>query len=112
MQGHGHHHLNVRKRIYKKLEPYPHPEALKRLLDRVMLFIAIGGPIALLPQVVQVYSLKDASDLSPITWILWECFSVFWLIYGIVHKEMPIIIANSCYIVLQAIVLIAIVIYR
>ncbi|MGB4076541.1 MAG: SemiSWEET family transporter [Minisyncoccia bacterium] len=111
MQSSGEHHVSLRKRLLGKLEPYPHPRVFKRILDRLILVVAIGGPVALVPQVVQVLTLQDASDLSPVTWIAWQIFSVIWLLYGIVHKETPIIIANSFYVVLQAIILGAIVAY-
>ena len=111
MQSSGEHHVSLRKRFFKRLEPYPHPKALKRFLDKLILVVAIGGPVALIPQVVHVLTLKDATDLSPITWGAWQVFSVVWLLYGIVHKETPIIIANSLYVVLQAIILGAILTY-
>lgn len=111
MHDSGSHHLSVRKRISKKLEPFPHPDALKRYLDRLMLLVAIGGPVVLIPQVYQVLMLKDASDLSLVTWGMWQVFNFLWLTYGIVHKELPIIIANSCYIVLHTIIIWAIFTY-
>lgn len=81
------------------------------MLDKIMPAVALIGPIALIPQALQLYTLRDASDLSPITWILWEVLSFVWLLYGIVHKEVPIIAGNLAYLVLQAIVLIAIFLY-
>lgn len=76
-----------------------------------MPMVALIGPIALIPQVLQLYTLRDASDLSPVTWILWEILSGIWLVYGLVHKEVPIIVGNLAFLVLQAIVIIAIFIY-
>jgi MtN3 and saliva related transmembrane protein len=107
----GHHHLNLRKRIFKKLEPYPHPESLKRLLDKTMVFIAVVGPLATLPQVFQVFSTQDAKGLSLITWSLWTVLSFLWCIYGAVHKETPIVVSNAIYIVLQGAVIVAIFLY-
>ncbi len=111
MDNPGRHHLHVRKRVYKNLEPFPHQKTFVHVLDRAMPILALFGPIALIPQVLQVLVLQDASDLSPFTWILWELLSVVWLIYGIVHKELPIIIGNGAYLVLHAILIGAILVY-
>ncbi len=111
MQNQGEHHLHVRKRVYKNLDPFPHPKALTRFLDRTMVFIATAGPIATLPQVFDVFYTKSVAGLSLTTWSLWTILSVVWLMYGILHKEPPIIVSNILYIILQGLVVAAIVIY-
>lgn len=107
----GHHHLHVRKRIYKKLEEYPHPDFFKRALDKLMVFIAIVGPAAALPQVYQIYTTKSVSDLSLASWSIWLVLSIVWLLYGFIHKEIPIIISNTIYIVIHLAVVAAILAY-
>jgi MtN3 and saliva related transmembrane protein len=111
MHSAGQHHHHVRKRVYKKLEPFPHPKALTRFLDHTMVFIATAGPIAALPQVFDTFFTKNVSGLSLMTWSLWTMLSGVWLLYGILHKETPIIVSNVLYIALQGLVVIAILIY-
>ena len=111
MHGGGRHHLDLRQRASRTLAPYPHPDALKRGLDRVMMVVAIAGPLATLPQVYQVYATKDAIGLSPITWGLWTLLSMLWCFYGYVHKEWPIMVSNVIYIILQGAIVTAIVLY-
>ena len=51
--------------------------------------------ISFLPQVVKTWKSRSASDLS---WGMFSVFSVgvmFWLIYGFLIKEPPIILWNS-----------------
>lgn len=107
----GHYHLDLRKRLYKKLEMYPHPEAFKRFLDRIMVFVAIAGPIAMLPQVYQAFASQDTKGLSVITWVVWTFISVIWFIYGLVHKEIPILVSQGIYFVLHICILMAIFLY-
>jgi MtN3 and saliva related transmembrane protein len=107
----GHHHFSLRERIYKKLEPYPNPDTLKRFLDRVMPYIAPIGPLATLPQVYQVFLTQDTNGFSATTWITWTILSVVWLFYGLLHKEMPIVISNAISIALQSVIVIAIFLY-
>lgn len=111
MQHTGQHHHHVRHRIYKKLEPVPHPEKLARLLDRAMPIVALIGPLAFIPQVIQILVLKDASDFALSTWLLWALLCLVWLMYGFVHKALPIIIGNIAYIFLYAIIIAAIFVY-
>lgn len=107
----GHQHIHIRKRVSKGLEPYPHPNALKRLLDHFMLLVAIGGPLAMLPQLLQTFATRDVLGLSLLTWSLWTFFSLAWLIYGLVHKDMPIIISQGIYVVFNSAIVIAILVF-
>lgn len=102
----GQHHLHLRKRASGKApSPYPHPKALVRAFDRLMLIVAVAGPLALVPQVVQTLETKDVSGLSFLTWMLWTLLSVVWVAYGLLHKERPIVISQSLYLVLHAVIL-------
>lgn len=107
----GLHHLHLKKHLYKKIENSPRREALKKMLDKAMVFIALIGPLATLPQVYQVFATQDVQGLSLVTWSVWTLLSGVWLIYGLAHKEMPIAISNSVYVVLQGVVVVAILVY-
>lgn len=107
----GPHHLHIRKRTSRKLGPYPHPNAFKRFLDHFMYVVAIGGPLSTLPQVFQVFETRDVSSLSFTTWGLWFLLSIIWLIYGVVHKDIPIIISQTLYVALNGIIVVMIFAY-
>ena len=108
----GHHHLSLRKRMHERLEPYPHPDAFKRFLDKIMMGVALIGPLATLPQVYQVFMTQDTKGLALVTWTVWVLLSCVWLVYGLLHKEMPIVLSNLIYIVLQGAVVSAILLYN
>ena len=84
----------------------------KQALDKVMVVVAIVGPLATLPQVFQVFSTRDVEGLSMTTWLAWVLLSVIWALYGLVHKEMPIVVSNIIYVILQGAVVLAIVMYN
>ena len=111
MQG-GLHHHHVRRRIYKNLETFPSESALKRTVDVLMYGVAIVMPLALVPQVLQVFMTHDVAGLSLVTWAVLGVVSFCWVLYGILHKEWPIIIANGCMCVLDFAVVAGIVLYR
>ncbi len=88
----GLHHLHKRKRQTKKLEPYPHPEPLKRFLDHIIYAVCILTPMIVLPQVWKIWSEQNASGISLITYVGLIIANLIWVFYGVVHKEKPIIL--------------------
>ena len=87
----GLHHLHVRKRFYKNLEPFPAKSFWKRLLDRAVLAAGVAGPIMTIPQVLDIFLSQNAAGVSVISWSSYALFDIIWIIYGFVHREMPII---------------------
>ena len=106
-----HHHLHIRKRIYKYLEEYPHPERIKRVLDRAVMTVAILAPVMTFAQVWKIWSEQSASSSSGLTWGMYFASSLVWLFYGLAHRERPIIISNILYIIGTALILIGIIIF-
>jgi len=109
--GHGLHNFHRRKRIHQKHEPYPHPDNLKRFIDKAILFVCIAGPLMTIPQVFKIWILRNATGVSAISWGAYLVFAFFWLMYGILHKEKPIIINSSLWIILEALVVIGTLMY-
>ena len=97
----GLHHHHVRKRIYQKHEPYPHPVKWKRFIDRVIYLVGLVGPIMTIPQLTKIWIEKNASGVSAVSWAAYMLVAIFWIIYGIAHKEKPIILFSSVWIVLE-----------
>ena len=56
--------------------------------------------IAFIPQVIKIYKMKDAKDLSITTFCIFSLGVFLWLIYGIVTREWPIVLANGFTLVL------------
>ncbi len=88
-------HLHLRKRITKNLEPYPARSAWKRLLDKLIFIAGVVGPILSIPQVILIYSNKDASDISAVSWFGWAALNIVWILYGLAHREPPIVMTYS-----------------
>mgnify|MGYP001612382710 FL=1 len=106
-----HRHLHVRKRISKFLEPYPARTALKRLLDKAVYAVGILGPIMTIPQILLIYTNRDASGGAAISWFMWTLFTIPWILYGLVHRERPIVITYLLWFFTNMIVFIGAVLY-
>ena len=108
---HGIHHFHRRKRIHLLLEKYPSPKKLKRILDKSIYAVALFGPLMTFPQIYKIWIEKSAAGVSVISWAAYLLGAFFWLFYGIVHKEKPIIFTNIVWIILQLIIIIGALIY-
>lgn len=107
----GLHHYHIRKRVHLKHEPYPHPNKLKRIYDKIIYVVVILCPIMNLPQLLKVWLEKDASGVSAISWIGFSFISLTWLIYGILHRDKHILVMNAFLIVIQAFIAVGVILY-
>ena len=101
------HHLHKRN----KLEKYPHPVQWKRNLDWIIVIVAIAGPLINIPQITKVYITQNATGLSLLAWTFYVLINIPWFIYGVVHKDKPIIISSSLWALTNIIILIGILMY-
>jgi uncharacterized protein with PQ loop repeat len=110
MAGLGLHHFHLRKRISKG-EKYPSRNKFKRFIDNSILFVSIIGPIMTIPQVVEIWYGQNAAGVSLTSWTTYLFSAIFWLSYGLIHKEKPIIIANGLMIILEIFIIVGTIIY-
>jgi MtN3 and saliva related transmembrane protein len=61
--------------------------------------------VSFLPQVIKTYQTKRAEDFNLAFMLLFTLGLMFWLVYGIIIREWPIILANSVTLVLNFILL-------
>lgn len=107
----GLHHLHARKRLYKHLSPYPHPTRWKRLFDYVMYGVAILSPASLLPQLHMLYTFQDAAGLSLTTWLLGNIINLLWLAYGLIHRDIPLMVSGLILAILNILMVYGIIAY-
>jgi uncharacterized protein with PQ loop repeat len=103
----GLHHLYKRKR----LNQIPSKSKGVALLDKLVLSLAVVAPFFELPQLFEIYSNKAAENVSLITWGFFALMAIPWFIYGIVHKEKPIIVLYLLWFLIDSIIVIGILIY-
>jgi len=109
--GMGLHHFHIRKRIHKHHEPYPHPDTFKNAMDKAIYLVAIIGPSFTIPQMLKIWVTQNAVGVSAVSWGAFMLVSLFWLVYGILHREKPIVVANLFYLIFQTMVFIGTVFY-
>ena len=107
----GFHHLRARARVTRGLEQFPSRNKMKRLLDYLMYAVGILAPLALVPQIIQLYTTKSSEGLALPTWILFTIFNILWATYGVVHKDKHIIYANALMALFNSIVVAGVLMY-
>jgi len=70
-------------------------------MDNLVYTTALFGVIANIPQLTKIWIDKEVSGVSIITWLGFLLGSIFWLCYGIIHREKPIIVTNILYVAVQ-----------
>jgi len=51
--------------------------------------------VAFLPQVIKAYKSKETKDLSLVMFIIFSSGLILWIVYGLMAKALPVILANS-----------------
>lgn len=80
-------------------------------MDKAIYVIGIAGPIMTIPQLTKIWIEKNAVGVSAISWFAYLIIAFFWLIYGVMHKEKPIILTFSVWIILDILIVIGILMY-
>lgn len=93
------------------MEPYPSRKVMTRFLDQIVLTVGVVGPLTSVPQLLKIYWLQDATGVSTMAWLLPAIFDIPWIVYGIVHKERPIIVAYSLWFIVNFSVAVGAVMY-
>lgn len=111
MNGNGLHHIHKRKRSYQNLLEYPNPRKLIRWLDKILVIVAIVGPLFSIPQIFQIFWYKQAEGVSAFSFGAFSLFNILWIFYGAVHKDKPILITYVLWFIVNLIITIGAVIY-
>ena len=107
----GLHHLFQRVGKIEKVE-FEDNNELKTFINKFIYFIGGFGAAVIIPQVTRIWFTKDVDGVSLTTWAGFLIASVFWLIYGLVHREKPIIYTNAVVCVLDFLIVLGILLHR
>ena len=66
------------------------------------MFVAIVEPLMTLPQVLQIWTTKDAHNVSLIAWVLYIFASSVWLLYGLKIGNKALAVTGALWIAVDA----------
>jgi uncharacterized protein with PQ loop repeat len=84
----------------------------KREILEIAYFVAVVQPIMVLPQVIQIFSHHSARDVSLLTWAMLLIFNTSNFIYGLVFNIKPLIINNAIWMIVDALIVVGVLVYR
>jgi len=72
---------------------------------------AILHPLSALPQVYIIYSTRDATGVSLLTWLFFMTIGLVFLVYGIAHRLKPFIFNQVLWFIVDFMVVAGVVMY-
>ncbi len=81
------------------------PKKQKSEIDKLVYFAVVIGPLLTLPQVYSIW-IERNKGVSIISWFAYLIASLIWLVYGLRHKDKPIIAVEVAWIVLELLIII------
>lgn len=79
------------------------------LLDKSIYFIALIGPIMTIPQILNVWIVKQTDGLSIYTWGSYFLINIVWLYYGLVHRDKAIMFSSILWMIANGLVFLGII---
>ena len=99
------------KHIHHRKNPNYSKKYSANLLDRFIYLIAFAGPVMTIPQIYDIWVVRQLS-VNTVTWGSYLFIGVVWLCYGLVHKEKPIIFSNLLGIITTGLVFLGAVLFK
>ena len=85
--------------------------SLTARFDRFMIVAGLISPIATIPQIIKLLFTHDehAAGQSLTTWMVYTMLAVLWTIYGVVNKQLAVLVGNAVGAVLYGVMAIGII---
>ena len=83
----------------------------KKFIEKAAYVVALAGPLSSIPQMWEIWMDRNAAGVSFVTWTLFLVTSLVWLSYAIVQRDRPLIVSNSLWVVVEAIIMVGAALY-
>lgn len=82
------------------------------IIDDLSYVAIFAGLFMTIPQVLKIWIEKESAGVSVTTWVSYTILGVFWVYYGLIHKEKPIIVGNFLGLLLNVAVVVGIILVK
>jgi len=90
---------------------FPKKTKRHKIIDRLMAIAAVIHPLTAVPQVYVIYSAKDATSVSLLTWLGFMTLGLIFLAYAIVHNIKPLIVTQVLWYIVDFLVVLGVILY-
>lgn len=81
------------------------------VFESAMIGLAIFEPATAIPQIIQIYTSKNASSLSLLSQLLYLGTTCMWLFYGIRTKSRPLALTSLLWMISELLIIFGIFLY-
>lgn len=96
------HHVRPHKRSLIGVHP---------ILDKIVYVSGIVSLLMMFPQLKLIYGEKISQGIEPITWFTLAVLDIPWIIYGLIHRERPLVFIYTGWLVVNILIFIGAIIY-
>ncbi len=102
------HHQHIRKR---KPEKISQTNKLKEITDKLVYLAGFFGLAMTIPQIFLIWVGQNAAGVSVISWASYMVIALVMIMYGVVHKEKPLIVIYILWEILYIVIIVGALIY-
>ncbi len=84
----------------------------KHFIDSFIYPLALIAPIMTVPQLLDVWTQGKVKEVSVATWGAYAIVSFMWVIYGLFHREKPIILTNLLLFILDSSIVLGVLFHK
>ena len=84
----------------------------QHFIDNLIYPIAVAAPLMTIPQLLNIWIQRKTQGVSLLTWGAYAIVSFLWIIYGLYHKEKPIVLTNLLLFLLDSLIVLGVLLYR
>lgn len=96
-------HQNIRGAAETLAPRFERAEAaIEPHVNRLVVLLGILYPLAMAPQLYNVWALHRTAGLSEITYAIGLAMAIAWTLYGLIRREKPIWMINSIWVGLHS----------
>lgn len=77
--------------------------AADKALDRAVMVVSILYPLSAVPQLIEIIH-GNSAGVSVLSWLSFFVCAGLFLVYGLRHRVMPMIVSNSLWVVVDGLV--------
>ena len=99
------HHAQLETKKKKKKTPGD------AFLDRIVMVVSILYPLSAVPQLMEIIQ-GNAAGVSVLSWLSFFTCAGLFLVYGLRHRVMPMIVSNSLWVVIDGLVVASLMLTR
>ncbi len=103
-----HEHSDKENERYRRI----HEKQWIIFIDKYIYVIAAMSITMTLPQIWDIWVIRNVSGISLASWLAYTVASVAWLVYGIGHKEKILIFTNAIWVFLDLMIVLGIILFR